>query len=69
MRCSDQIDSDTLFGHYLIAGLDGRLDDRRAIGTQLILRGYLSDTLHDALMQHSEEHGPLKRPIIAGPIT
>ena len=67
MHRSDEIDADTLLGHYLIAGLDGRLDDQRHIGTQLIQRGQMSETIHDALMQQSAERTPLVRPIIAGP--
>ncbi|MCC5866202.1 MAG: hypothetical protein JJU31_13845 [Wenzhouxiangella sp.] len=61
------VDADTLIGHYLIAGLDGRLDDREVLGTQLISRRQLSAELHQTLMRQAAEQRPLPRPIIAGP--
>ena len=67
MSWSDNLDTDDLIGYYLIAGLDGRLEDQRTIGSELVRRGQLSATTHDVLMRCSAGSTPLARPIIARP--
>lgn len=60
-------DNDTLIGHYLIAAMDGRLDDQEVLGRELIERGQLTDPLHRRHLQLAQEREPLPRPIIARP--
>ena len=67
MSWSDDLDTDDLIGYYLIAGLDGRLDDQRRIGSELMRRGQLSASTHHSLTQYSARSTPLTRPIIARP--
>lgn len=61
----DRFDDECLHGHYLIAALDGRLEDQRLLGEQLIRRGQLSESLHHKHMQRSQMQPPLSKPIIA----
>ncbi len=35
----DSSDEETLYGHYLIARIDGRLEDQDLLGRELIRRG------------------------------
>ena len=63
----DRYDDERLLGHYLIAGMDGRLSDQDLLGEQLIRRGQLSESLHQRHMQTTRDRPPLSRPIIAGP--
>jgi len=60
-------DQEKLLGHYLIAGMDGRLEDQDLLGRELIRRGQMSEAFHQRQMRTSGAREPLRRPIIAGP--
>ena len=65
MSWSNNLNTDDPIGYYLIAGLDGRLEDQRTIGAELMRRGQLSATTHHALIRCSAVSTPLARPIIS----
>lgn len=63
----DSCNEEILYGHYLIAGMDGRLEDQDLLGRELIRRGRMSESFHRQQMRRSRQSEPLSRPIIAGP--
>jgi len=65
MSWSNNLDTDDLIGYYLIAGLDGRLEDQRTIGAELMRRGQLSATTHHAIMRCCAVSTQLAFPIIS----
>ena len=63
----DRHDSEKLVGHYIIAGLDGRVDDQLVLFRELVARGVMSPKTDEEFLEAARKRKPLPRPIIAAP--
>ena len=65
-----ELDDETLMGHYLIAGMDQRLEDHRLLGDECVRRGLASSESHALSQKRLQAQGEklrLSRPILAHP--
>lgn len=66
----EQIDDETLAGHFLLAGIDQRFADQRVLAQECEKRGMISQGVQPKIEQRLRERAStsgLPGPIVAGP--